>query len=163
MRIADFIGWRGESIASARLSRICRVASDLPYFIPRHLGEKARTFDFMVELVDTEESPHFFFVQVKTTREDFTKKHDPPRLRVKVSEEDVERMVACPVPTYVVGVHEPSERAFLIAVHGRMSGTIPSITTAHELTPDILQKLWHEVRDFWQDRGMAQVNSLFAN
>jgi Domain of unknown function (DUF4365) len=160
---ADHIGSRGEAIAYTHLSRICRVDSDLPYFEPRHLGEKARTFDFLVELVDAEETPHFFFVQVKTTRNDFTKNQDPPRLRVEVSEGDVRRMVECPVPTYVVGVHEVSERSFLIGVHGEMSGTIPSISTAHELSPDTLKKLWNEVREFWQARDMAQAASFFKN
>ncbi len=132
--------------------------------MPRHLGDKARTFDFLVELVDADEKLYFFFVQVKATRKDFTKTQDPPRLRVEVSKEDVRRMVACPVPTYVVGVQEvDTQRAFLIAVHGKMSGAIPSITTAHELTPDTLHKLWEEVREFWRDRDMVQIASFFVN
>ena len=72
-------------------------------------------------------------------------------------------MVAYPAPTYVVGVHEEEERAFLIAVHGAMSETILSITTAHELTADTLLRLWVEVRDFWRVREMAQSTSCFLN
>jgi hypothetical protein len=85
MGIADFIGGRGEAIAFARLTQICRDDVELPYFWPHYLGEKAQTFDFLVELVDAGEKTPFFFVQVKTTRKELTKSQTPPRLRVEVS------------------------------------------------------------------------------
>ncbi len=115
MGITDFIGGRGEAIAFARLTKLCRAGSDLPYFWPHFLGEKCETFDFLVELVDAGEMTPFFFVQVKTTRKEFNRSQQPPRLPVAVLERDVRRMVAYPAPTYVVGVHEEEERAFIIA------------------------------------------------
>src|SRR5437870_4892851 len=115
MGITDFIGGRGEAIAFARLARVCRTDTELPYFWPHYLGEKCETFDFLVELVDADERTPFFFVQVKSTRKKFAKTQR--RLRVEVSEYDVRRMVAFPAPTYVVGVHEDEERAFVISVH----------------------------------------------
>jgi hypothetical protein len=163
MGITDFIGGRGEAIAFARLVRVCRTDADLPYFWPHYLGEKCETFDFLVELVDADERTPFFFVQVKATRKEFTKTQKPPRLRVEVSQKDVRRMVAYPAPTYVVGVHEVEERAFIISVHGTMAEAIPSITTAHELTCETLQRLWDEVRAFWQGREMARSASAFLN
>jgi hypothetical protein len=163
MGITDFIGGRGEAIAFARLARVCRTDTDLPYFWPHYLGEKCATFDFLVELVDAGERTPFFFVQVKATRKDYTKAQTAPRLRVEVSATDVRRMVAYPAPTYVIGVHEDEERAFLISVHGAMGEAIPSITTAHELTCDTLQRLWEEVRDFWQGREMSRSASFFLN
>jgi hypothetical protein len=163
MGITDFIGGRGEAIAFARLARVCRTDADLPYFWPHYLGEKCPLFDFLVELVDGGEKTPFFFVQVRSTRKAFTKTHTPPRLRVEVSEADVRRMVAYPAPTYVVGVHEREERAFLISVHGTMAQAIPSITTAHEMTGETLQRLWLEVRDFWQAREMSRTASHFLN
>jgi hypothetical protein len=96
-------------------------------------------------------------VKVKTTRQ------SPPRLRVEVAEKDIRRMVVYPAPTYVVGVHEGEERAFLISVHGAMAEAIPSITTAHELTCDTLRRLWDEVRAFWQGRDMSRSASAFLN
>ncbi len=87
----------------------------------------------------------FFFVQVRSTRKQFTRQK-PPRLRVEVSEREVCRMVAYPAPTYVVGAHEAEERAFVISVHGAMCEAIPSITTAHELTCETLERLWDEVQ-----------------
>lgn len=59
MGISDYIGGRGEAIAFARLTRLCRPESDLPYFWPHYLGEKCETFDFFVELVDAGERTPF--------------------------------------------------------------------------------------------------------
>jgi hypothetical protein len=152
-----------EAIAFAQLTKICRTDADLPYFWPHFLGEKCETFDFLVELVDAGAKTPFFFVQVKTTRKEFTKTQTPPRLRVEVSEKDVRRMVAYPAPTYVVGVHEEEERAFIVSVHGTMSEAIPSITTAHELSGDKLRRLWDEVREFWRGWEMAENGTSFPN
>lgn len=163
MGITDVIGGRGEAIAFARLARVCRADADLPYFWPHYLGEKCETFDFLVELVDAGEKTPFFFVQVKSTRKDFTKARVTPRLRVEVAKKDIRRMVAYPAPTYVVGVHESEERAFIISVHGAMAEAISSITTAHELTCDTLQRLWEEIRAFWQDRDMSRSASFFLS
>jgi hypothetical protein len=161
MGITDFIGGRGEAIAYLRLSRVCR-DDDLPYFWPHYLGEKCETFDFLVELVDAGEQTPFFFVQVKATRKDYTKSQTP-RLRVGVSEKDIRRMSSFPAPTYVVGVHEDEERAFVVSVHGDMRDALPSITTCHELTPETLKRLWDEVRAFWQARDMMRPTSRFLN
>jgi hypothetical protein len=163
MGLTDFIGGRGEAIAFARLTRVCRPDADLPYFWAHYLGEKCETFDFLVELVDAGEKTPFFFVQVKATRKEYTKTHTPSRLRVEVSEKDVRRMAAYPAPTYVVGVHEDEERAFVISVHGVMAEAIASVTTAHELTCETLRRLWDEVRDFWHARDMTRLSSSFAN
>jgi hypothetical protein len=142
--------------------RIWRDDVDQPYFWPRYLGEKGQLFDFLVELVGAGEKTPFFFVQVRSTRKDFTRQV-PPRLRVEVSQTEVRRMVAYPAPTYVVGVHEVQERAFAIAVHGAMGEAIASITTAHELDGETLRRLWQEVRDFWQGRDMTRPVSSFLN
>jgi hypothetical protein len=162
MGITDFIGGRGEAIAYSHLSRVCR-EGDRPYFWPHYLGEKCETFDFLVELVDADEKTPFFFVQVKATRKEYTRNQSTKRLRVEVSEKDVRRMSAFPAPTYVVGVHEDEERAFVISVHGEMQDAIPSITTGHELTSETLQRLWDEVREFWKVRDMTRTTSHFLN
>ena len=76
---------------------------------------------------------------------------------------DVRRMAAYPAPTYVIGVQEDEERAFVMSVHGHMSEAIRSITMAHELTCEVLRRLWEEVRDFWRGRDMMQWTSSFLN
>lgn len=159
---SDFVGGRGEAIAFTRLTRICR-ADDLPYFWPHYLGEKCPAFDFLVELIDAGEKTPFFFVQVKSTRKEYTKTQTPPRLRVEVSDTDVQRLAAFPAPTYVVGVHEKDERAFVVSVYGEMREAIPSITTGHELTCDTLKLLWDEVWEFWHGRDMTRTTSRFTN
>ena len=141
---------------------MCR-EGDLPYFWPHYLGEKCETFDFLVELVDASEKTLFFFVQVKTTRKEFTRSQNPPRLRVEVPEKDIRQMSAFPAPTYVIGAHEEEERAFVVSVHGDMRDAIPSITTGYELTTETLKRLREEVREFWQARGMARPTSHFLN
>jgi hypothetical protein len=98
MGLTGFIGGRGEALAFARLAQIWRSDADRPYFWPRYLGEKGQLFDFLVELVDAGEQTPFFFVQVRSTRKDFTRQ-TPPRLRVEVSQREVQRMVAYLAPT----------------------------------------------------------------
>jgi hypothetical protein len=159
-RESDFTGRRGEAIAFARLTEVCR-KNDLPYFQPIYLGEKCPTFDFLVQLVGAGRQTPFFFAQVKATRRPLTKRHS--RLRVKVSAEDVRRMATCLAPAYVVGVHETQERAFVVSVHGGMRDAIASLTTAHELNRATLRRLWEEVRDFWRGRDMARADSSFTN
>jgi hypothetical protein len=162
MRRTDYIGSRGEYIASVRLTEVCR-EDDLPYFVTRSLGDKCPTFDLLVELIGAGRRTPFFFAQVKATRRGYTKSDTPPRLRVAVSARDIYRMVLWPAPTYLVGVDENQERAFVVAICGRMRGGISSITTAHELNCRTLKRLWDEVREYWKQRRIRQKKSLFTN
>ena len=50
----------------------------------------------------------YFFVQVKATRRGYTKR--AVDLKVGLTAGDVRKMVKCPVPTYVIGVDEPSDQ-----------------------------------------------------
>ena len=45
----DYIGKRGEAIATAALLDFC--GNPEPYFDPHFLGEKCPTYDFLVELL----------------------------------------------------------------------------------------------------------------
>src|SRR5438046_2376896 len=121
----DFIGNRGQSIAHARLTEMCR-PNGLPYFDAHFLGDKCPTFDFLVELVGSGQTPPYFFVQVRATREGYTAAN-PRRLRVKVAGRDVRKLVLFPAPTYVVGVDEPGELAYVIALYGTMKKGIASL------------------------------------
>jgi hypothetical protein len=123
---------------------------------------KCPTFDFLVELVGAGKKQLFFFVQVKATREGYTKGKEP-RLKVSVSKEDVRTMVLYPAPTYIVGIDEVSEAGFLVAVFGSMKKSISSMSTRHRLDCATLRLLWEEVRDYWRGRKMAQKKSRFPN
>ncbi len=127
-----------------------------PYFRPRFLGDKYPTFDYIVELVDHPE--YFFFGQVKGTTQGYTK--DPVRLKVQVSQEDIDRMVAIPAPTYIVGIDVEGGDGFLLSVN-EPRGHVASLTTQFRIGCDVLRELRDEVRDFWASRDMALTGSRF--
>lgn len=158
MAARDLIGKRGESIVVARLMDFC--GNPEAYFDPHPLGEKCRTFDYLVELVNAGESVPYFFVQVKATRKGRTR--NQRRLVVQVGAEDVRRMVRCPVPTYLVGVDEPAEKAYLLSVHGAMAGAIASVPTKYPLNCKNLKRLWDEVKDYWQTLDSSARSSVFT-
>src|SRR5262245_16650122 len=110
MSARDLIGKRGESIASARLFDFC--GNSLPYFDPHPLGEKCPTYDYFVELVNAGKSPPYFLAQVKATKQGLTK--GMADLKVAVRAADVEKMIRCPIPTYLIGVDEPAEMAYIV-------------------------------------------------
>jgi hypothetical protein len=132
----------------------------LPYFRPCFLGEKARTLDFYVELLDTGERTLFFFAQVKTTRKAPTKKDS--RLRIEMTGEDVRRASLVPAPTYLVGIDENTEGGYLHPILDGMKHDIPSISTAFPLDRTNLPRLHAEVSQFWAGRDMKRQTSAFS-
>ena len=144
MDLADLHGARGEWIAMALLAKSIRPDSKLPYFWPERLGEKFESLDLLVKAIDVGHSIPFFFAQVKTTRKPFALSLTQPRLQVRVEATALGRIRAFPVPTYVIGIHEPTERGFIVAASAAQA--IRSMTTAHELTAHTLGVLWNEVR-----------------
>jgi hypothetical protein len=155
----DHLGKRGESIAFVRLTEICQ-ANDLPYFLPHFLGDKAPLFDALVELVGVDGAAPLFLAQVKSTREGY---HDNGRLKIQVPREDVAAMVKYPAPTYVIGIDERQEKAYVAAVFGTMNTAISSLSTAHPLDCGTLKKLWEEVSDYWHGKQMERSASALAN
>ena len=153
----DLLGKRGEAIGTARLMNFC--GNPNPYFNVHRLGEKCPTFDHLVELVNAGPSVPYFLAQVKATRQGFTKR--ARRLLVEVDEEDVRRMVQCPFPTYLIGVDEPNDRAYVVSVHGGMRGPIASMPSRYPLTPRNLRRLWEEVTAHWKKLDAAAKVSAF--
>jgi hypothetical protein len=158
MATRDRIGKRGEAIVTARLMDFC--GNPDPYFDVHPLGEKCPTFDYLVELVNAGDSIPYFLAQVKSTQQGFTKKGR--RLLVQVDAEDVWRMVRCPLPTYLVGVDEPNDRAYVVSVHGSMSGSLASMPSRYSLTPRNLRRLWEEVTAHWVKLDAAAKASVFV-
>lgn len=159
---ADFIGGRGEGLAYQRFVRP-RYANGVPFFWLHDLGAKCQTFDYWAELVGAGERTPYFFLQVKTTRKDYTAGRPVPRVRVEVSEADVRRMARLPAPAYLAAVHDVDERVFLVSIHGDMSRAISSVSTAHELTAVTKQDLWDEVRAFWAAQELIRPPSRFTD
>ncbi|HYT87945.1 MAG TPA: hypothetical protein VEL76_04440, partial [Gemmataceae bacterium] len=145
--------------AFVRLTEVCQ-ADDLPYFVPHFLGDKCPLFDALVELVGAGRKTPYFFAQVKATREGYNTKG---RLKVKVEKLDVIGIVLYPAPTYVIGIDEVQEKAYIVAVYGSMNKQLSSLSTTHELNSKTLKLLWDEVRDYWKDKDMTQKNSQFTN
>ncbi len=155
----DLLGRRGEYIAFTRLAEVCQ-ADELPYFDPYFLGDKWPLFDALVELVGAGNKTPYFFAQVKSTRQGYT---TTGRLKVEVKKSDVVAMIQYPAPTYVIGIDEKLERAYLVAIHGGMSKKIPSLSIAHPLNCTTLKLLWDEVKQYWKDKDMSQKSSRFVN
>jgi hypothetical protein len=158
MATRDLIGKRGEAIVTVRLMDFCGNLD--PYFDVHPLGEKCPTFDYLVELVNAGDSVPYFLAQVKSTQKGFTKKGN--RLLVQVDENDVRRMVQCPFPTYLLGVDEPNDTAYVVSIHGNIKGSIASIPSKYPLTPRNLHRLWVEVTRHWKKLDAAAKASAFT-
>ncbi|MFO5476742.1 MAG: hypothetical protein ACLBM2_23110 [Dolichospermum sp.] len=76
----DALGQRGELIFSLLMTEFHSDAG--PIFKPQFLGDKWQYVDFIVELIGAGSYIPYFFVQVKTTRQGYTKKDT--RWNVKV-------------------------------------------------------------------------------
>jgi hypothetical protein len=149
------IGERGQWLFSLLITDPC--GRDEPFFRPRFLGDKYPTFDYIVEVVDR--PAYFFFVQVKGTMLGYTvEKH---RLRVQVTQDDIDRMAACPAPTYVVGIDvNEIGVGFLLSVN-EPRDNVASLTTQFQIDCDALAQLRDEVIGFWSSRNMTLTGSRF--
>jgi hypothetical protein len=131
-----------------------------PYFDPHFLGEKCPTYDLLVELIGAGPSAPYFLAQVKATRQGATP--GSLDLGVRVKKEDVEKMVGCPVPTYVIGIDEPLAQAYIVSIHGNLTKGISSIPTAYPLNALNLRTLWDEVRVYWHALGATAKSKTSA-
>jgi len=158
MATRDLIGKRGEAIVTARLMDFC--GNRDPYFDVHPLGEKCPTFDYLVELVNAGNSVPYFLAQVKSTRKGFTK--TGRRLLVQVDEQDIRRMIQCPFPTYLIGIDEPNDKAYVVSIHGSISGSIASMPSRYPLIPRNLRRLRDEVTTHWKQLDSASKVSVFT-
>jgi hypothetical protein len=101
---------------------------------------------------------YFFFVQVKGTAQGYTAKK--PRLKVKVTQQDIDRMVAVPAPTYVLGVDTVKGVGFLVSVN-EPRGKVASLTTRFPVDCNLLEDLRDEIVAFWTARNMTLADSRF--
>ena len=151
----DDIGDRGQWQFALIMTMLC--GRNEPYFRPRFLGDKFPTFDFIVELVDN--PAYYFFVQVKTTTKGYTKTA-PHRLLVQVSQDDIDWMVACPAPAYVVGIDSSLGAGYLLSVN-EARDHVASLTTSFRIDSVVLPNLAAEVAGYWASRDMVLKGSQF--
>jgi hypothetical protein len=153
----DYIGKRGEYVIAEKLIDFC--GRPLPFFDPHHLGEKCAIFDFLVELVTEDMTPPYFLVSARATKKGITK--NSLKLRVGVKAKDVQAMVRCPIPAYLIGVDEPAAEAYIVSMHGNLKRGISSIPTTYPLNAATLTDLWNEVRDYWRNLDHKLKSSKF--
>ncbi|MGL4550399.1 MAG: DUF4365 domain-containing protein [Gemmataceae bacterium] len=154
----DDIGSRGEFLFCAMIMNFC--GRPLPYFRPRFLGEKARTLDYLVELVGPGDRTAFFFAQVRATRLGYTKRDH--RLRVGLTAADLRRLRRVPAPTYLVGIDEIGEAGYILAVLEGTSGPMSSLPSGYPLDCGTLGRLHQEVESYWAGRDMTRRHSAFS-
>ena len=156
--VSNELGQRGEAIFQAVITRFW--AEGYPLFRSHFLGDKCPNIDFMVELLNVPSGTPFFFVQVKTTRAGYTKN---ARLKVQLGQTDAQQLAGYSVPTYVVGVDEKAESAYLIAVPVDVQSGFSSLSTAYALDEETQNALWQEVLTFWEQAKMPLHPSRFID
>jgi hypothetical protein len=156
---ADDIGERGQWLFCLLVSQVYPGRTE-PFFRPRFLGDKHPTFDYLVELVGRE--AWFCFVQVKSTSQGYRQGGRNRLLRVNVDREDVLKMVASPIPAYVVGIDESQEIGYLLSMNEPRQAGLGGLPTRHPLNGDNLQRLWQEIHNFWAGRNMVLTGSHFV-
>lgn len=159
MRSKDDIGERGESIFRVRITQPCGTPPE-PLFRWVFLGQKNATIDFLIELVGLTNRSAYCFVQVKTTIKKV--KPNAKTLKVGIKKRDIARMVGYPGPTYIVGVDEHSEIAYIISANKLTSKDLHSIPLSYPLDAVNLKKLWTEVNNYWTSRDLVLKNSAFS-
>lgn len=136
------LGKRGESIFSTKISK---------HFLldPSFLGDKYESIDFIIDLNTAQTKKAFFFVSVKTTA---VAKYSPKanRLEIQVKKKELAQLKKFKIPTYIVGIDEGKEKAFIVAVKGISAKSIKSIPTKFSINNKTnLQALFSEVELYW--------------
>jgi hypothetical protein len=152
----DAIGRQGENIAEYAL---LDGTPKEPIFWPRFLGEKSPKIDFYVEVIGSFSVKPFFLCQVKGTRT--APKND--RLSIKLSKKDKLWLLSLHVPTYLIGVHTPTKKSYIVSIHpemGKKKG-LGSMTTAYPFTTKNRILLKNEVLEFWKAHGKKPLVSHF--
>jgi hypothetical protein len=158
-QLQDVTGFRGEKIVELRLTDYSVFPH--PLFRAAFLGDKWPAVDFYVELIGVRGRRPYFLVQSKATARNLLP--SAGSLRISSKKTEVARLLQIPGPTYILGVHEPSQRVFAKSVHmGIPVKPITRIQLTHELNPANLRRLYDEVRDYWQMAKHKPSSSVFA-
>lgn len=156
----DALGQRGEAIFTVLITKFDSDSG--PIFKPQFLGDKWPNVDFIVELAGVTGSViPYFFVQVKTTRQGRTQKDR--RLKVSISKRQVAALAAYPAPTYIVGIDEVREEAFIVSANTQNLGALSSLSTQWPIDRQSREALWHEVHDFWNAYENHKLASKFTD
>ncbi len=101
----------------------------------------------------------FFSAQVKATADIPSSPHS--RLPVRVGKDDVARMLASALPTYLLTADVVNDRVYVTTVDQSLRGGVHSIPRTHELTRTNLRLLWADVRAYWKQVRRPKVRTAF--
>jgi|SRR5882724_1667682 len=153
--MSDELGKRGESLFYVTITRF--YGRELPLFRPQFLGDKWPTLDFFVELMGAGDTTPYFFAQVRATRRGRSKNG---RLRVAVHRDEMRRLALYPAPTFVVGIDEISEEAYILSANGESTNSLASLPTDFPINETNQALLWEEVKEFWTRTKVRHVSKF---
>ena len=78
-----------------------------------------------------------------------------------MTQNDIDRMVACPVPTYVVGIDVNTIGVGFLLAENEPRDNVASLTTRFRIDCVALEQLRDEVIEFWSSRDMTLIGSRF--
>ncbi len=113
-----------------------------------------------MELIGQKDYLPFCFVQLKSTKTGYTKKDK--RLKIKVSQESITGLSLYPAPSYIVGIDEKEETAYLVSANGEDLSPTSSIITDFPINKPNRGTLWNEVNDFWYKSRKIKFASKFV-
>jgi hypothetical protein len=157
----DDIGTRGESLVIGAFTTLFPAprGRSAAFFRPVFLGHKFPTLDLLVQLRRVGKQMLFFSAQVKATADIPSSPHS--RLPVRVGKDDVTRMLASALPTYLLTADVVNDRVYVTTVDQTLRGGVHSIPRTHELTRTNLRLLWADVRAYWKQVRRPKVRTSF--
>jgi hypothetical protein len=156
----DVLGQRGEWLFNLLITEFHSNVGR-PIFKPQFLGDKWQYVDFIVELIGCDSFIPYFFVQVKTTRQGYTKRYH--RLKVQVTEESVLGIASYPAPTYIVGIDEIQKIGYIVSANGENLSSLSSLSTDFTINQQNREIIWHEVNNFWSQYKSKNLVSQFCD
>lgn len=158
------VGDFGEILAQAHFSRPVRGKYQRPLFRASHLGEKYPVVDFIVDILDRDESSlGFFFVQVKATN---AAKPKAKTLSLQIELPKYNRLARIPAPTFLVGVDINAEKVYLVGACKPEKKSFSSICKKFDLKDDDVRvALYKEVKEYWKKHSprLNQIKTKFKN
>ncbi len=126
----------------------------------RFLEDELPYVDCIVELIGQKDFLPFCFVHLKSTKLGYTKKDK--RLKVKFSQESIVGLSLYPAPTYIVGIDEKEETAYLVSANGENLSAMSSIPSDFPINKSNRGTLWNEINDFWYKAKKIKFASHFV-
>jgi len=156
--LRDEIGERGEMIFRLAVTNFRNLPK--PLFRATFLGEKWPAVDFYVELRGVSNCRAGFFVQVRSTAAKM--RSGATHLPIYLPRKKCEELYAVPGPTFVVGVHEPTQNAYILSLHARPTQGVTRIPLKNVIDFQNLKALHNEVKRFWINCAGKPTTSVFT-